>query len=53
MTLVFYYLKSLSKFKSGEIFIHLADDKPSSAEEANFMYGAKILNIKDIKKIEC
>ena len=41
--------ESLSKFKSGEIY-NLADDKPSSAEELT-MYGAKILNIKDIKKI--
>ena len=42
--------KSLSKFKSGEIY-NLADDKPSSSEEVT-LFGAKILNIKDIKKIE-
>ena len=42
--------KSLSKFKSGEIY-NLADDKPSSSEEV-ILYGAKLLNIKDLKKIE-
>ena len=42
--------KSLSKFKSGEIY-NLADDKPSSSEEVT-LFGAKILNIKNIKKIE-
>ena len=42
--------KSLSKFKSGEIY-NLADDKPSSSEEIT-LYGAKLLNIKDLKKIE-
>ena len=35
--------KSLSKFKSGEIY-NLSDDKPSSSKEI-FLYGAKILNI--------
>jgi nucleoside-diphosphate-sugar epimerase len=42
--------KSLSKFKSGEIY-NLADDKPSSSEDI-MLYGAKILNIKNLKKIE-
>ena len=42
--------KSLSNFKSGEIY-NLSDDKPSSAEEVT-LYGAKILNIKNLKKIE-
>jgi nucleoside-diphosphate-sugar epimerase len=42
--------KSLSKFKSGEIY-NLADDKPSSSEEI-IMYGDKILNIKNLKKIK-
>ena len=42
--------KSLSKFKSGEIY-NLADDKPSSSEEI-MLHGAKILNIKNLKKIE-
>ena len=42
--------KSLSNFKSREIY-NLSDDKPSSAEEVT-LYGAKILNIKDLKKIE-
>ncbi|WP_415304068.1 NAD-dependent epimerase/dehydratase family protein [Candidatus Pelagibacter sp. Uisw_090] len=42
--------KSLSKFKSGEVY-NLSDDKPSSSEEVT-LFGAKILNIKDIKKIE-
>ena len=42
--------KSLSKFKSGEIY-NLADDKPSSSKEIT-LHGAKLLNIKDIKKIE-
>ena len=42
--------KSLLKFKSGEIY-NLADDKPSSSEEVT-LFGAKILNIKNIKKIE-
>ena len=42
--------KSLSKFKSGEIY-NLADDKPSSSEEIT-LYGAKLLNIKSIKKID-
>ena len=43
-------LKSLSKFKSGEIY-NLSDDKPSSSEEVT-LYGAKILNIHNLKKIE-
>ena len=42
--------KSLSKFKSGEIY-NLSDDKPSSSKEIT-LYGAKILNIKDLKKID-
>ena len=42
--------KSLSKFKSGEIY-NLADDKPSSLEDIT-LYGAKLLNIKNLKKIE-
>jgi|TARA_B110000027_G_scaffold128999_1_gene150048 nucleoside-diphosphate-sugar epimerase len=42
--------KSLSKFKSGEIY-NLADDKPSSSEEI-ILYGAKLLNIENIQKIE-
>jgi len=39
--------KSLSKFKSGEIY-NLSDDRPSSSEEIT-LFGAKILNIKNIK----
>ena len=35
--------KSLSKFKSGEIY-NLSDDKPSSSKEIT-LYGAKMLNI--------
>ena len=42
--------KSMSKFKSGEIY-NISDDKPSSSEEIT-LYGAKILNINDIEKIE-
>ena len=42
--------KSLSKFKSGEIY-NLADDKPSSSEDI-MLYGAKLLNIKNLKKME-
>ena len=42
--------KSLSKFKSGEIY-NLADDKPSSSEEIT-LHGAKLLDIKDLNKIE-
>ena len=42
--------KSLTNFKSGEIY-NLSDDKPSSAEEVT-LYGAKILDIQDLKKIE-
>ena len=42
--------KSSSKFKSGEIY-NLADDKPSSSEDIT-LYGAKLLNIKNLKKIE-
>jgi len=42
--------KSLLKFKSGEVY-NLSDDKPSSSEEVT-LFGAKILNIKNIKKIE-
>jgi len=39
--------KSLSKFKSGEIY-NITDDKPSSSKEI-ILYGAKILNIENIK----
>ena len=42
--------KSLSKFKSGDIY-NLSDDKPSSSEEVT-LFGAKILDIKNIEKIE-
>jgi nucleoside-diphosphate-sugar epimerase len=42
--------KSLSKFKSGEIY-NLADDKPSSSSDI-MLYGDKILNIKNLKKID-
>jgi nucleoside-diphosphate-sugar epimerase len=42
--------KSLSKFKSGEIY-NLSDDKPSTSEDI-ILFGAKMLNIKNIKKIE-
>ena len=42
--------KSLSKFKSGEIY-NLSDDKPSSSEEVT-LFGAKMLNIKNIENIE-
>ena len=42
--------KSLSQFKSGEIY-NLSDDRPTSSEEIT-MYGAKILNIQNLKKIE-
>ena len=42
--------KSLSKFKSGEIY-NLSDDKPCSSEEVT-LFGAKILNIKNIKRIK-
>jgi nucleoside-diphosphate-sugar epimerase len=42
--------KSLSKFKSGEIY-NLADDKPSSSEEL-ILHGAKLMNIRNLKKIE-
>ena len=41
--------KSLLKFKSGEIY-NLSDDKPASLEEIT-LFGAKILNIQDLKKI--
>ena len=39
--------KSLSKFKSGEIY-NLSDDKPSSFKEIT-LYGAKMLNIENIE----
>jgi nucleoside-diphosphate-sugar epimerase len=39
--------KSLSKFKSGEIY-NLSDDKPSSSKEIT-LHGAKILNIENIE----
>lgn len=42
--------ESLTKFKEGEIF-NISDDKPSSSEEVT-LYAAKLLNIKDIKKVE-
>ena len=42
--------KSLSKFKSGEIY-NLSDDKPASSKEVT-LFGAKILNIQNLKKIE-
>jgi len=42
--------KSLSKFKSGEIY-NLSDDKPSSSKEIT-LYGAKMLNITNIENIE-
>ncbi|MDB2601528.1 oxidoreductase [Candidatus Pelagibacter bacterium] len=42
--------KSLTKFKSGEIY-NLSDDKPSTSEEVT-LFGAKILNIENTEKIE-
>ncbi|MDB9937106.1 NAD-dependent epimerase/dehydratase family protein [Candidatus Pelagibacter sp.] len=42
--------KSLSRFKSGEIY-NLSDDKPSTSEDVT-LFGAKILNIKNIEIIE-
>jgi nucleoside-diphosphate-sugar epimerase len=42
--------KSLSKFKSGEIY-NLSDDKPSTSEDIT-LFGAKLLNIENIEKIE-
>ena len=42
--------ESLSKFKSGETY-NISDDQPSSSEEVT-LFGAKILNIKNIQKIE-
>ena len=39
--------ESLSKFKSGEIY-NISDDKPSSSEKVT-LFGAKILNIKNIE----
>jgi len=39
--------KSLSKFKSGEIY-NLSDDKPCSSKEIT-LYGAKMLNIENIE----
>jgi nucleoside-diphosphate-sugar epimerase len=41
---------SLSKFKSGEIY-NLSDDKPSSSQEIT-LHGAKLLNIKNLQKID-
>jgi nucleoside-diphosphate-sugar epimerase len=41
---------SIFKLKSGEIY-NLADDKPSSSEEI-ILYAAKLLGIKNVKKIE-
>jgi nucleoside-diphosphate-sugar epimerase len=42
--------KSLSKFKSGEIY-NLSDDKPATSEDVT-LFGAKMLNIENIEKIE-
>jgi len=42
--------KSLSNFKSGEIF-NISDDKPSSSKETT-LYGVKILNIDKPQTIE-
>ena len=42
--------KSLTNFKSGEIF-NISDDKPSSSEEVT-LYGAKILEVAKLKKID-
>jgi len=39
--------KSLSKFKSGEIY-NLSDDKPSTSEDVT-LFGAKLLNIEKIE----
>ena len=41
--------ESLSKFKSGEVY-NLSDDKPASSEEIT-LFGANILKIKNLKKI--
>ena len=42
--------KSLSSFKSGEIY-NISDDKPSSSEEVK-LYGIKLLNINKPKRVE-
>ena len=42
--------ESLSNFKSREIY-NLSDDKPTPSEEVT-LYGAKILGIKNLKKIK-
>ncbi|MDA9569152.1 NAD-dependent epimerase/dehydratase family protein [Candidatus Pelagibacter sp.] len=42
--------KSLSKFKSGEIY-NLSDDKPATSEDVT-LFGAKMLNIENIEKIK-
>ena len=42
--------KSLSKFKSGEIY-NLSDDKPSPSADVT-LFGAKMLDIENIEKIE-
>ena len=42
--------KSLSKFKSGEVY-NLSDDKPSSSEDVT-LFAAKMINIENIEKIE-
>jgi nucleoside-diphosphate-sugar epimerase len=42
--------ESLFKFKSGEIY-NLSDDKPTSSKDIT-LYGAKLLDIKNLKKIE-
>jgi nucleoside-diphosphate-sugar epimerase len=42
--------KSLSKFKSGEIY-NISDDKPSPSQEV-VLYGSKILNIHNFKIVD-
>jgi nucleoside-diphosphate-sugar epimerase len=42
--------KSLSNFKTGEIY-NISDDKPSSSKEIT-LYGAKLLNVQNLKNIE-
>ena len=42
--------KSLSNFKSGEIY-NISDDRPSSSKEVT-LYGAKLLNVDNPKYIE-
>ena len=50
MDIANFLFASIFKFKSGEIY-NLADDKPSSSEEI-ILYAAKLLGIKNVKKIE-